>query len=71
MCEICRKSHCDARCPNAPEAVPDMRCIECNEGLYIGDKYFPSEKGPICEWCMREKTLSELLDLVGEELSIV
>lgn len=71
MCSVCGKSPCDFRCPNAPDAIPRRKCIECGEGLWSGDEYFESDKGPICLWCMKHKSLRELLETMGESLSTV
>lgn len=56
-------------CPNAPDPEPVYTCIECGEGIFPRDKYFDSEDGPICEECMSQKTLDQLLELFDESMS--
>lgn len=70
MCSICHQIPCHHRCPNAPEAKPIMKCIECGEGIYADDEYYDTGCGGICKECMEEKTVSEMLDLFGEKFSI-
>ena len=68
MCALCRHEPCDSRCPNAPEPIPTLHCESCREGIYVGDKYFDSSKGPICRDCLRDMSAEEILELVGEDL---
>lgn len=70
MCSICMQNPCHPRCPNAPEYKPIMRCLECGEGIYVGDKYYDTGYGGICGECMEDKTVSEILELLGERLSV-
>ena len=52
MCSLCLKTPCDSRCPNAPEPKPVVNCKECGVGIFEGERFYDSEKGPICEDCM-------------------
>ena len=70
MCSICLKNPCDSRCPNAPEPKPIEICSECREGIYEGDEYFDSFSGPICKECMGNKSLTELLEVLGEKMKV-
>lgn len=54
MCSLCLKTPCDSRCPNAPEPKPVVNCKECGVGIFEGERFYDSEKGPICEDCMRK-----------------
>ena len=56
MCSLCLKTPCDSRCPNAPEPKPVVNCKECGGG--------------ICEDCMDDMTVSEMLELFGEKFTI-
>ena len=40
MCDICHKTPCDYRCPNAPEPAAVYDCAHCNEPIVVGDRYF-------------------------------
>ena len=53
MCSLCLKTPCDSRCPNAPEPKPVVNCKECGVGIFEGERFYDSDKGPICEDCMR------------------
>ena len=57
-CEICGHIPHDPRCPNAPDPVPVLTCELCGEGIFDGDEYLDSVKGPV-----------ELLETAGERLS--
>ncbi len=70
MCEICLKTPCDSRCPNAPEPKPVAICSECGEGIYEGDKYFDGPDGPVCEACMEDKNVDEILEVFGEKMKV-
>ena len=71
MCQICRRTPCDCRCPNVKESKPAHTCINCGDGIYAGQKMFASWRGPICEDCMEDMTASELLVHLDERMEIV
>lgn len=68
MCSVCFHDPCSAACPNAPEALPEKKCISCGDGIFFGEKYYDSENGPICKGCLMEISGLELLELAGEKL---
>ncbi len=68
MCEVCRQNPCHPSCPNAPDPVGVYTCVECGYGIFEGEKYFDSIKGPVCENCLDDMTTTELIELFGEEL---
>lgn len=70
MCEICRQTPCDSRCPNASEPKPVASCVKCGEGIYEGDEFFDSLDGPICEDCMEDMSYSEILEVIGEKMKV-
>ena len=70
MCEICRQTPCESRCPNAPEPIPLAICTECGEGIYEGEEYLDGLKGPICKDCMEDMNYSEILEAVGEKMKV-
>ena len=71
MCAICGFNTCHLRCPNAPDPIPVHRCNVCKGGIYFGDRFFDSSKGPICSDCLEDMTVGEVLELVGEGLTTV
>lgn len=67
MCNVCTMSVCDTRCP---EAEPVFDCARCREGIFKGEKYFDSPRGTICMECLSEMTAEEILETVGENLTM-
>ena len=70
MCEICRQTPCNSRCPNAPEPEPVEKCLKCGDGIYQGDGYFDGPDGPICENCMEDMSYAEVLEIIGEKMKV-
>lgn len=71
MCDICRKTPCDPRCPNAPEEseLTSIRCEECNRMLERGERYARSWDGYCtCERCLRKMPLEDILDVFSLDL---
>ena len=69
MCEICRKTPCHPRCPNAPEPKPVERCCLCGEGICEGDEYLNTKDGCECKDCKKKKTKNQKKELIGESLT--
>lgn len=40
MCDICHKTPCDYRCPNAPDPATIYECAFCGEPIVAGDIYY-------------------------------
>lgn len=53
MCEICRHSPCDSRCPNASEPPVFAECEACGMEIYDGDEYYDIDGFNYCESCVR------------------
>lgn len=70
MCEICRQTPCNSRCPNAPEPEPVKTCVKCGEGIYQGDEYFDGSDGPVCKECMEDMSYWEVLEIIGEKMTV-
>ena len=70
MCIMCLKTPCDLRCPNASELTKEFRCCECGHPIFENEKYFNSENGAICEECLEEKTVKEIIELCGKKLTV-
>lgn len=68
MCHECNLSICSSRCPNASEPEPVHKCRKCGDGIYEGDKFFESDEGEICEACMENMSLDEILALFEKQL---
>lgn len=66
MCEICRHTPCDSRCPNAEEPKPVHTCEWCKEPIYSGDKYMDTSEGPVCKDCIEDMSVMEFCELIGE-----
>jgi len=65
MCSECHQAPCDARCPNAPEPQVVYECNSCGDDIVTGDKYVEIEFQHICEGCLDNMTVSDLLKLLN------
>lgn len=67
MCDICNKSPCDPRCPNAPESTPIAICDYCNNPIRKGDKdFFEMPDGTcLCKDCADDMSGTDLLLSLG------
>lgn len=54
VCDICRHSPCDPRCPNAPEPPAVYVCSGCGEMIRDGDDYWDVMGEQWCEECIDE-----------------
>ena len=54
MCDVCRMSPCDSRCPNAPEPEVFGRCINCGRNIYDGDDFYDIGGDYFCEECIND-----------------
>ena len=52
ICEICRRSPCDSRCPNAPEPLIVHECSLCGELIREGDTFYSLGEYTYCEECV-------------------
>jgi len=68
MCSVCLNSPCDYRCPNAEVVLPVHYCVSCDCGIEYGKRYLDTTEGKICEGCMEDMSVNEILDLCGMEL---
>lgn len=51
MCDICRKTPCDSRCPNAPEPPIVFECYNCGKPIRVGDDYLKIGAERYCIKC--------------------
>ena len=52
MCDVCRQSPCDPRCPNAPEPKSVFICSGCGDLIYDGDDYYEIMGEQFCQNCI-------------------
>lgn len=52
MCDLCLKTPCDSRCPNAPLPKAFGVCAECGDVIYDGDEYWELGGEYYCESCV-------------------
>lgn len=52
MCDVCLKSPCDARCPNAPDPPAVFICSECGRSILEGDDVYHVMEETYCEKCI-------------------
>lgn len=52
MCEICLRTPCHPRCPNAPEPPVFDECEACGAEIYEGDEYYEIDGHNYCEACV-------------------
>jgi hypothetical protein len=52
MCEICLRSPCHNRCPNAPDPRAVFICSGCGRDIYDGDDYWDVMGEQFCERCI-------------------
>ena len=63
MCDICRQSPCDPRCPNAPEPPSVFICSGCGDLIYDGDDYYEIMGEQFCQNCIEDaRRVAEYID---------
>lgn len=62
MCDICMKSPCDPRCPNAPEPPVVFICSGCGDPIYDGDDYWDVMGEQWCEKCIDDAKGTAIYD---------
>lgn len=70
MCEICRRSPCHPRCPNAPDPIPVYLCAGFGHDIYEGELYWDVLGEQFCENCIddaRTEAEDDLVCFVCEE----
>ncbi len=65
MCEICGKSPCHPRCPNADEPEAIYTCVKCGGDILPGEEYMDYPYGEICGKCLDNMDVSDWTDLIG------
>lgn len=54
MCDVCLKSPCDPRCPNAQDPPAVHVCSGCGRDILDGDKFYRVMGEPFCEECIED-----------------
>jgi hypothetical protein len=54
MCDVCLKSPCDSRCPNAPEPPSVFICSGCGDNILDGEYYWDILGEQFCSHCIEE-----------------
>jgi hypothetical protein len=61
MCDICLRTPCHNRCPNAPEPPVVHTCLKCDAEIYAGDGYYDIDGEIWCEECVTDcRTTAEM-----------
>ena len=76
MCESCMATLCYEGCPFYEENASGAVCEACGERLSPGAVYYTRETLCLCETCVEQLTLNDLLDLgdlrgIGDLLSLL
>lgn len=61
MCNTCRRTPCDPRCPNAEPEKPIYVCNHCKEGIFFEDRYAEIGNDKFCLDCLESMDIDELL----------
>ncbi len=51
MCDVCSKTPCMDRCPNAVHEAIHWCCL-CDSEIYEGEDYLDLDDGPVCMDCV-------------------
>ncbi|MBQ4447398.1 MAG: hypothetical protein II897_03800 [Clostridia bacterium] len=70
MCEICYRSPCDPRCPNAPQPEAVFVCKSCGEDIVEGEDYYELDGEHYHEECFKDEAVSILEDKYGAEKGV-
>jgi hypothetical protein len=61
MCDICLRTPCHNRCPNAPEPPVVCLCCQCGNEIYEGDELYSINDEKWCEECVTDcRTTAEV-----------
>lgn len=65
MCDYCRKSPCESRCPNFDYGDSVFTCWGCGEGIYPQEEYIQIGNLFYHKECAYEMTAKEVLSGFG------
>ena len=72
MCSSCEYAGAGCRtCPEYENERPAFYCVNCEAGIFTGERYAESENGYICEDCIDSLSKKSLLECFGIELKEV
>ena len=52
ICDVCLKTPCDCRCPNAPDPHQVFICSGCGEPILEGENYWDIMGEQWCQECI-------------------
>lgn len=66
MCDVCMRTPCDPRCPNAPDPPTIYTCKYCGEPIIPGDEYLELDGDYYhMDDCANDVAISLLLEKCG------
>ena len=66
MCDVCHRSPCNPRCPNAPDPPAVYTCAHCGEPIVPGEEYVEFDgKYYHFDDCIQDVALTLLLEKAG------
>lgn len=65
MCDVCLRTPCDPRCPNAPEPPAVYTCKYCGEPITDGETYFELDGDHWHDECFQDNAVGILLETCG------
>lgn len=70
MCDVCFRTPCSGRCPNAPEPEGVATCSRCENPIFVGEEYAIFDEKCYCEQCLIDMPYSEIVTLFGGQWKI-
>lgn len=68
MCDICRRTPCHPRCPNAEEKVTEFVCFYCDEPIEFGEEFLKSDVGnTVHAECFSSMDREDVFRFFGED----
>lgn len=65
MCDVCRQSPCDPRCPNAPNPPAVYTCKCCDEAVVAGDEFVELDGSYYHAECFMDNAANILFEEYG------
>ena len=65
MCDVCLRTPCNPRCPNAPEPPAVYTCKYCGEPITDGEAYFELDGDHWHDECFQDNAVGILLETCG------
>lgn len=65
MCDICGRTVCHFRCPNAPDPPTVYRCDHCGDPIFDGDEIYSLDGNHYHTECFEETAVEILIEEYG------